>query len=94
MGGPGAPLRLVGLVVAQAKDDAVHNRLRQVRSERGITRREFADAMGIHYQTVGYLERGEYSPSLPMALKIAAFFELPLESLFSLQAFPRVGEGD
>lgn len=81
-------------MVAQAKDDAVHNRLRQVRSERGITRREFADAMGIHYQTVGYLERGEYSPSLPMALKIAAFFELPLESLFSLQAFPRVGESD
>ena len=52
-----------------------------------------ADAVGIHYQTVGYLERGEYSPSLPMALKIVAYFDLPLESVFSLSPFPKVGEG-
>lgn len=74
------------------REDAVHNRLRQVRAERGISRRDLADAMGIHYQTVGYLERGEYSPSLPMALKIAAYFGLPVEVIFSLEPFPRVGD--
>lgn len=79
-------------MAAPAKDDAVHNRLRQIRLERGVSRRDFADAVGIHYQTVGYLERGEYSPSLPMALKIVAYFDLPLESVFSLSPFPKVGE--
>jgi DNA-binding XRE family transcriptional regulator len=81
-------------MAAASKDDAVHNRLRQIRIERGISRRDFADAVGIHYQTVGYLERGEYSPSLPMALKIVSYFELPLESVFSLSPFPKVGETD
>ena len=83
----------MGIAVAQPKDDAVHNRLRQVRIERGISRRNFADAVGIHYQTVGYLERGEYSPSLPMALKIVAYFELPLESVFSSVPSPRWVKG-
>jgi DNA-binding XRE family transcriptional regulator len=39
---------------------------------------------------VGYLERGEYSPSLHLALRIAAFFELPVEAVFSTEPFPRV----
>ena len=33
----------------------------------------------MHYQTVGYLERGEYSPSLYLALRLAAYFEVPVE---------------
>jgi putative transcriptional regulator len=40
------------------------------RTERGISRRKLADALGVHYQTVGYLERGEYSPSLYLALRL------------------------
>lgn len=42
-----------------------------LRAERGISRRELAEALGVHYQTVGYLERGEYSPSLHLALRLA-----------------------
>ena len=42
----------------------LHNRIAVLRAERGITRRQLAEAVGVHYQTVGYLERGEYSPSL------------------------------
>jgi putative transcriptional regulator len=74
--------------------EVVHNRIAQLRAERSISRRALAEALGVHYQTVGYLERGEYSPSLHLALRIAAFFELPLEVIFSLDPFPRIGEDD
>jgi putative transcriptional regulator len=70
--------------------DAVHNRIALLRTERGVSRRELADALGVHYQTVGYLERGEYSPSLHLALRIAAFFGVPIEVAFSIEPFPRV----
>lgn len=74
-----------------AASDHVHNRIAMLRVERGISRREFADAIGVHYQTVGYLERGEYSPSLQLALRIAAYFGVPVEFVFSLEPFPRIG---
>jgi len=45
----------------------------------------------VHYQTVGYLERGEFSPSLHLALRICAYFEVPVEVVFSLDPFPRLG---
>ena len=35
--------------------DAVHNRIGLLRAERGVSRRELADALGVHYQTIGYL---------------------------------------
>ena len=50
-----------------------------------------ADELGVHYQTIGYLERGEYSPSLHLALKIAGYFEVPLEFVFSTEPFARLG---
>jgi len=46
---------------------------------------------GVHYQTVGYLERGEYSPSLYLAPRIAAYFEVPVEVIFSTEPSPRIG---
>ena len=63
-----------------------------LRAEQGVTRRQFADSLGVHYQTVGYLERGEYNPSLHLALRIAEFFELPVEAIFSTGAFPRISD--
>jgi putative transcriptional regulator len=48
---------------------------------------------GVHYQAVGYLERGEYSPSLYLALRIASYFEVPVEVIFSAGPFPRLGAG-
>jgi len=44
-----------------------------------------ADLVGVHYQTMGYLERGEYNPSLELALKIARVLEVPLEEIFWLE---------
>lgn len=72
-------------------NDNVHNRIAMLRAERGISRRQLADALGVHYQTVGYLERGEYSPSLEIALRIAGYFEVSVEVIFSLEPFPRLG---
>jgi putative transcriptional regulator len=71
--------------------ETVFNRMAVLRAEREISRRDLADALGVHYQTIGYLERGEYSPSLHLALRIADYFEVPLEVVFSLAPFPRIG---
>lgn len=75
----------------EPSDPPLHNRMAVLRAERGITRRQLAEAVGVHYQTVGYLERGEYSPSLLLALRIAEFFGIPVEQVFSVRPFPRIG---
>jgi putative transcriptional regulator len=74
-----------------ADRELVQNRLPLLRADRGISRTELAEALGIHYQTVGYIERGEYAPSLHLALRIARFFDLPVEAIFSLEAFGPLG---
>jgi DNA-binding XRE family transcriptional regulator len=71
--------------------EVIYNRIAMLRAERGISRRQLAAALGVHYQTVGYLERGEFSPSLYLALRIAEYFEVPVEVLFSMTPFPRIG---
>lgn len=71
--------------------DTVYNRIAMLRVERDMSRRELAEALDVHYQTIGYLERGEYSPSLHLALRIAEHFELPIETIFSTTPFPRIG---
>jgi putative transcriptional regulator len=72
--------------------ETVYNRIALLRAERNVSRRQLADALGVHYQTIGYLERGEYSPSLYLALRIAEYFEVPVEVVFSTTPFPRIGE--
>ena len=74
--------------------EVVHNRIAMLRAERGISRRQLAEALGIHYQTVGYLERGEFRPSLYLALRLASYFEVPVEVIFSIEPFPRLGAAD
>ena len=71
--------------------ETTYNRIAMLRAERSVSRRELAEALGVHYQTIGYLERGEFSPSLHLALKIAAYFEVPVELIFSINPFPRLG---
>ncbi|MEV0249585.1 helix-turn-helix transcriptional regulator [Nocardia sp. NPDC050712] len=71
--------------------EVIYNRIAMLRAERGISRRELADALGVHYQTVGYLERGEYSPSLHLALRIATYFDVAVEVIFSTAPFARLG---
>jgi DNA-binding XRE family transcriptional regulator len=71
--------------------ETIYNRIAMLRVERGISRRELAEALGVHYQTVGYLERGEFRPSLYLALRLAQYFEVPVEVIFSVDPFPRLG---
>ena len=71
-------------------DSFIYNRIAILRTERKISRRELAAALDIHYQTVGYLERGEFNPSLQLALRIAQYFEVPVETIFSLKPFGRI----
>ena len=66
---------------------SVYTRLPMLRAERGLSRKTLAEQVGVHYQTIGYIERGEYSPSLELGLKIAAVFNLPVDAVFSLKPF-------
>ncbi len=66
---------------------SVHNRIAVLRAERGLSRKQLALAVDVNYQTIGYLERGNYNASLELALKLASYFELPLEMVFSLEPF-------
>jgi putative transcriptional regulator len=70
----------------------LHNRLQVLRAERGLSRQDFAGAIGVNYQTIGYLERGEYNPSLELAFRISEYFDLPIEAIFSRDPFPPLSE--
>ena len=69
-------------------EPTLHNRLGVLRAERNVSRRHLAEAVGVNVQTVGFLERGDYGPSVELALHIAAYFALPVEAVFSLAPFP------
>jgi len=65
------------------KSRKLYNRISVLREERGISRKELADKIGVNFQTVGYLEREEYNPSLDLAFRISEYFKLPIEFIFS-----------
>jgi len=68
-----------------AGESGLYNRISVLRAEREISRQELADAVGVNYQTIGFLERGDYGPSLKLAFAIAAYFGLPIEAVFSTE---------
>ena len=57
-----------------------------------MTRKALAEKVGVNPQTIGFLERGDYNPSLELALNVAAVFKLPVELLFSFRPFPSMAE--
>ena len=63
------------------------NRIALLRHDRGATRRDLAEAVGVNPQTIGYLERGDYNPSLDLGMRIAGFFAVPVELVFSFEPF-------
>jgi len=75
--------------MSRQKEDPVFNRLEELRLERELTRQQLAEAVGVHYQTIGYLERGEYSPSLILAFKIANALDVEIPELFSIKPFKK-----
>jgi len=75
--------------MSRQPEEPIFNRIEEFRNERGMSRRELAELTGVHYQTIGYLERGEYSPSLALALRIAAVLDVDPTRLFSLKPYRR-----
>ncbi len=69
--------------MSRTPEEPLFNRIEAVRALAGLSRQQLADLVGVHYQTIGYLERGEYSPSLSLALKISKALNCPVEELFS-----------
>jgi DNA-binding XRE family transcriptional regulator len=65
----------------------LHNRLALFRVERGLSRAALAELVSVNPQTIGFLERGSYGPSLELGLKLAAVFGVPVETIFSLTPF-------
>ncbi len=61
----------------------LYNRIAVLRAERALSRAALAEAISVNYQTVGYMERGDFNPSLEVAFRISEFFGLPIEAIFS-----------
>jgi putative transcriptional regulator len=60
----------------------VRNRVRDQRSQRGLSQAELAAALGVSRQTVISIENGRYLPSPPLAFRIARFFGLTVDKMF------------
>ena len=68
----------------------IYNRISLFRADNGMSRKDLADKVGVNPQTIGFLERGDYKPSLELAMMLAGIFGVRLEMLFSFQPFPSV----
>jgi putative transcriptional regulator len=75
-----------------AGESGLYNRISVLRAERGVSRQQLADALQVNYQTIGFLERGDYSPSLKLAFGLSEFFDLPIEAIFSTRPFQPLSE--
>jgi len=67
------------------KGRRIYNRIAVLRQEQSISRKQLAEIIGVNSQTVGYLEREEYNPSLDLALRICEHFGYPVEFIFSVE---------
>jgi len=63
----------------------ITNRVRELRTERGWTQQQLADAVGVSRQSINSIERNRYVPSLPLALEFARLFARPTDDIFALE---------
>lgn len=68
----------------------IYNRLALVRADAKMSRQELAEKVGVNYQTIGFIERGNYSPSLDLAFAIARVFGVGVEDVFSDKEFKSI----
>ncbi|KKT79584.1 MAG: hypothetical protein UW75_C0011G0018 [Parcubacteria group bacterium GW2011_GWF2_44_8] len=64
--------------------EKISNEVSVYRTKLGATQEELASKVGVSRQTIIALEKGNYTPSILLALKIAAFFKMPIEKLFKI----------
>lgn len=62
----------------------IRNNVYDLRTQKGVTQEEFARAVGVSRQTVIAIEKGNYAPSVMLALKIAQFFNTKVEDIFTI----------
>ena len=60
----------------------MRNEVRALRAEQNISQAQLADALGVSRQTINSIETERYTPSLPLALELAQFFEKSVEEVF------------
>lgn len=65
--------------------EEIINKVNFFRSEKKITQEQLAKILGVSRQTVIAIEKGNYSPSIALALKIASYFSMPVEQIFKLK---------
>lgn len=65
--------------------DSVHNKLKLLRVTRDLTQEELAEALGVTRHTIMAIENGRYLPSIALALRVAQYFDRPLEEIFWLE---------
>ncbi|WP_202914514.1 helix-turn-helix transcriptional regulator [Paenibacillus antri] len=63
----------------------LENRVRELRARYKWTQQDLADAVGATRQTIGLIEKGDYAPSVTLALKISKAFRVPVEDIFSIK---------
>ena len=61
---------------------SITNRLKVLRAEQNITQAQLAELVGVTRNTINYLEKNEYMPSLPLAMRLARYFQMPIEEIF------------
>ena len=63
----------------------ISNKVKELRTERGWTQEQLADAVGVSRQSINSIERHRYEPSLALALKFARVFRRPTDDIFTLE---------
>jgi putative transcriptional regulator len=58
------------------------NRVRELRAARGLSQGQLATAMDVSRQTINSIEQERYTPSLPLAISLARYFESTVEEMF------------
>jgi len=64
---------------------SIHNKITTLRNERKVTQEELAQAVEVSRQTIIALEKGNYTPSLLLAMRVGMFFKLSIEEIFTIQ---------
>ncbi|MCR4334723.1 MAG: helix-turn-helix transcriptional regulator [Patescibacteria group bacterium] len=62
----------------------ISNEVNTLRNKKGVTQEELAEKLQVSRQTIIAIEKGNYTPSVLLALKIASFFKLPVENIFKI----------
>ena len=80
---------IYAIFVSRNQEEPLYNRVEAARTSIGISRNELANLTEVHYQTIGYIERGEYNPSLALALRMAKALGLEVSEIFSTKPFKK-----